>query len=379
MAITDKDIHFCAVDDLLLDPENPRLPESLTDRSQKAMINHIARKGAIEDLMSAIGENGFFRGEALVTYRNKSDPPGKLRVIEGNRRLTAVKLLRDPTLCKEKPSIAELSQTARQPKPRELPVVIFATRKEVLPYLGSRHIVGVRQWEPLAKARYMRQLLDSFTDKKQDIKKRYRDIAESIGSHKRTDYIKTNLDALAVFDVLESNGFFGIKGLDESTVEFGTLYTALGYGPVAEYVGLAKKQKDGSYDFADPIVNPKVLKRDRVGQLSRWMFEADDEGNKVVSESRDIPKLAKVLASPEAREQLESGATLDTAYTYTSGISEELTANLQNSKKYLKAAVSVAPNSVPNQALLKLSDEVAELADAVRALLDAKANKATRR
>jgi hypothetical protein len=225
----------------------------------------------------------------------------------------------------------------------------------------------------------MRQLLESFTDSKLDIKRRYRDIAESIGSHKRTDYIKTNLDALAVFDVLESNNFFNIKGLDETSVEFGALYTALGYGAIAEYVGLAKKLKDETYEFSDPIVTPKVLKRDRISRLARWMFEADEDGNKIVSESREISKLAKVLASPEARSQLESGATLDIAYAYTSGISDELAANLQNAKKYLKASVGVAPNSKASPALVKLADEVCELADAAHALLEAKLLKATGR
>lgn len=94
----------------------------------------------------------------------------------------------------------------------ELPVVVRATRQEVLPYLGFRHITGVKQWEPLAKARYLKQLFD-MTNTTAVPGDRYAEVANAIGS--RRDHVKRNLDALAVYEVIEQQDFFEIDELGE--------------------------------------------------------------------------------------------------------------------------------------------------------------------
>jgi len=378
--VTDKAIEFVEVDRLLLDEENPRLPEDLVPRTQERMLAYIASKGAIEDLMSSIGKNGFFVGEALVAYRNRKDAPGKLRVIEGNRRLTAVKLLLEPELYPNRPSIRDLSSSAKhKDKLALLPVVIFNSREEVLPYLGSRHIVGVRQWEPLSKARYMRQLFDAIHKSGRPPREGYRAVAEQIGSYKRTDYIKSNLDGLAVYEIMEKKGFFGIRGLSEATIDFGTLYTAVGYDQVAEYIGAAKfNARTKSYDRLEPINSPSVLKADKVKRLAEWLYKENDDGETIVGETRRLPMLAKVLGSPKARQELESGATLDIAYGYTSGINDDLMEHLQNAKKHLRAANGLAPSSIPEPNLQRAAEELQELADSLLATLSRRARKNSR-
>jgi ParB-like chromosome segregation protein Spo0J len=87
-------IREIAVDDLYLDERNPRLPTS-TGRQQKEMLLYIARNTSITELMSAIAENGYFPGEPIIVIPRSE---GGYWTVEGNRRLTAVKLLLDPSL-----------------------------------------------------------------------------------------------------------------------------------------------------------------------------------------------------------------------------------------------------------------------------------------
>lgn len=373
------DIELKDVDTLLLDEENPRLPSDLLPRTQEKMIAYIASKEAIEDLMSSIGKNGFFQGEALVAYRNPKDK-GRLRVIEGNRRLTAVKLLLQPSLYSKRPSIKELSDSARnKERLQQLPVVVFDTRAEVLPYLGSRHIVGVRQWEPLAKARYMQQLFGAVHKKGRPPKESYRAVAEQIGSYKRSDYIKSNLDGLAVYEVIEKNNFFGIEGLSEEDIAFGSLYTALGYDPIAAYVGAAKfSEGTQTYERFEPINTPAVLKVDKIHRLTKWLYEENEGGEKIVGESRDFPKLAKVLASPVATSELESGADLDIAYGYTSGINDDLMELLQAARKQLRKANGLAPGCTPTTSHNRAVDELAQQVENLQETLSRRASKAGR-
>lgn len=87
------------IDELLLDPKNPRLADFGLKRnpSQNEIISALWSEMAVDELALSIAENGFYRHEPLYAARER----GKLCVIEGNRRLTAVKLLFDDALCRE--------------------------------------------------------------------------------------------------------------------------------------------------------------------------------------------------------------------------------------------------------------------------------------
>ena len=98
MAVTvqDNNIKQLNIDQLLLDMENPRLPRSI-EHAEEPIFKYLARETSIEELMKAIGENNFFPGEPLIVCPNLENPD-KYTVIEGNRRLTALRLLENPTL-----------------------------------------------------------------------------------------------------------------------------------------------------------------------------------------------------------------------------------------------------------------------------------------
>ena len=103
--------------------------------------------------MISIGENGFFPGEAIVV----TPANGKYTVLEGNRRLAALKLLQDPDLAGNRRSITRASEDSKN-KPTDIPAYIVNSRDDALQYLGFRHISGVQRWDPLAKARYLKLL-----------------------------------------------------------------------------------------------------------------------------------------------------------------------------------------------------------------------------
>lgn len=361
---------------LLLDVDNPRLPESVV-RTQSAMLNYIARNTAIEDLMSAIGANGYFEGEPVIAYRNEGDPKGLFRVVEGNRRLTAVKLLTNPELCKTRKTIAGIADEAEY-RPTDIPVIVRASRDEILPYLGSRHIVGVQQWEPLAKARYMLQLYRDLSDKSSDPSTRYRQVAKRIGSHTRADYIKKNLDALAVFDVVKKADFYGIDGLSDDTIDFGTLYSALPYRGIAQFAGCGKfREVDGEeiYEPFHPIASPTKLRKGNVEQLTRWLFELKEDGKTVLGDSRNIPKLDAVLRSTPAMAALKDGASLTMAYVLSSGVDTEFEAHMQQARNFLSEASAIMGNLRKPKTALSLADSVFEMARTIRVAVRDKADE----
>ena len=91
-------IDFLNIEDLIYDPKNPRLPSSLVKGdNEKDVINWMLSDAAILELMGSIGEKGFFPAEPLLVVKS-AEKEGKYIVVEGNRRLTAAKLLKHPEL-----------------------------------------------------------------------------------------------------------------------------------------------------------------------------------------------------------------------------------------------------------------------------------------
>lgn len=316
-----EEIQSISIDDLILDHENPRLPESLP-RDEPTMLNHIAETTSIEDLMGAIGENDYFQGEPLVVVpisTNLNNESQKYVVVEGNRRLTALRLLQNPNIC-ARPT-ARMKEIARdaQFRPKEVPVVIRQTRAEVLPYLGFRHITGVKQWEPLAKARYIMQLFDT-TSLEASARDRYKEVANAIGS--RRDHIKRNLDALAVYRTIKENDFFGIDELDEESIKFAVLSTALADDHIGSFVGVCKKNGD-EFEPADPIVNPASLNIDSIRELTQWLYQLDSKGRTRVGESRNLRMLSAVVDSPRALAAFRAQHPLKLAYQLTSNVVQD--------------------------------------------------------
>ena len=87
------------VDQLRLDIENRRLAWRLDGDSQEKLARILWTEMSVGEVAWSIAENGFFRSEPLfVIIANPEETDSKKReyiVIEGNRRLTAVLLLRD--------------------------------------------------------------------------------------------------------------------------------------------------------------------------------------------------------------------------------------------------------------------------------------------
>jgi hypothetical protein len=297
---------------------------------------------------------------------------GEYVVVEGNRRLVAVSLLHDPNEC-EKPSsqIVEVAKNAKY-KPKELPVVVQAKREDVLPYLGFRHITGITEWEPLAKARYLEQLF-GLTSKTNPPSDRYADVAKTIGS--RRDAIKRSLDALAVYRVIEDSKFFGIEGLDEESIKFSVLSTALADERIGEFVGTAKtvgKGEEKEREPTDPIVNKQVLKKSQIEELSRWIFEKKD-GETVLGESRNLRQLAHVVAASKALAVLRKGSTLAYAYRFTVGINEDFVEHLYTAQGALSQAASMVANVAANEEAQKVASDVFQSARHVAKTLRDKA------
>lgn len=307
-------------DQLKFDKDNPRLPKRLQGVSDETVvIDYMVRNGNILELMKSIAETGYSSAEPLLVVEDKID--GKFIVVEGNRRLTAVKLLRAPQLAKLRvKSITDAVEKAKY-IPEEIPVIVYESRKEILDYLGYRHITGVKEWGALEKARYLDQLynIHCTDENKNEI---YTKLAKMIGS--RSDYVFKLHQALRLYNKANDDAYYGAK-INEEEISFSWLTTALGYREIINFLNIQD-------DYSDELV---ALNEDNFQKIFLWMF---DPKKRIIEDSRQISKLASIVAQPKALEQLEKGSAIEEAVLYTSAPSDTFMWMLKTSKQYLKQA-----------------------------------------
>lgn len=289
---------------LKFDDENPRFYRLNDASSVDAVVAEMLDDESVQDLMLSIGSKGYFQGEPLLVTANSD---GTYVVVEGNRRLAATKLLNGELQPpdRRKALVAQLREGATVAAPTELPCLVYQERKQVLRYLGYRHITGVKQWDSLSKAKYLFQLKQEFHSQLER-GPQLKALADDIGS--RPDYVSQLLTALQLYTTASDDKFFGLP-LRPEDVEFSYITTALSYRNIATWLGLESK---GDYEMPG-------LKVDELKKAFGWMFAKDRLGRTVVGESRRLSMLAEVVRSPEAVVKLEENLDLDEAYLYTDG------------------------------------------------------------
>ncbi len=162
------DLTQLALEQLELDKTNPRL--SLDQREaklpQKQLLKLMLQGIRAGRLAESFIYNGFFKHEPIVV--TKPAHGSTFVVIEGNRRVAALKLL------VYGPAHFDLTSAAfdglhgqflklRSPAQSALEnpwAAVVESRMSVAGYMGFRHVTGIKQWAALEKAAYVASLVD---------------------------------------------------------------------------------------------------------------------------------------------------------------------------------------------------------------------------
>lgn len=345
------------VQNLGFDPENPRFLDMIGSADGEARaIKRMIEEENLEELVGSIGNQGFFAGEPLLVVPNQ-DEPGKFVVIEGNRRLAALKVL-NGLVSNEilTPSLRILVDQASK-KPSEVDCFEFPLRKDILKYLGFRHISGPRRWEPLSKARYLADLIKNFysdLDQSEQLKA----VAKDIGSKK--DYVAQLLTTLSIYDRAKNKDFYNLQRVREEDINFSLLSTALSYRNIVSFLNLPSRE----------VVVVDGIDDAHAKEIFSWMFAQNERGETVLGESRNLKILAAVLDSPAATDELRKESDLNHAYQFSAGPAEAFNSmlatveiNLEHCLKMLRSGIGI------NEAHVNLAEKISDNAGDLYLLL----------
>ncbi len=316
--------------ELKLDPQNPRIPKSLRDSnpSEVDLINYMLLDASLIELMLAIGQNGYFPGEQLLVV--KDDEDGKYKVVEGNRRLSAVKLLSNPALAEVQKARVQKVLDETTERPTEIPCLVFDDEQEIHKYLGFKHITGIKEWRLLEKSRYLYGLRESLFGE-MSLMRASREIAKMIGS--RTDYVRRVLVGYEVYKQIEDAGFYKIRDLNDTTFYFNYIVDSLNKNNIRSFIGV-------DFDLDNPI---ERISPNNLSKWTHWLFEKNDQNKtRLIGNSSDLSDLNAILGNENALKAFdEKGYSLERAKELTGELDEVFRNYVLNSLQSLEKADSL--------------------------------------
>ena len=152
---------------LKLDPQNPRVSGlGLEEIGQRSLLAHFTENYSVYELARSIAVNGFFPDEILIVF--EVDELNRY-VLEGNRRVAALKLLLNPDGAPDqyKSKLRKLSDSVNRSLLTKVQTVLAPSREAATPIIIEKHThTTVKPWSVLMEAGYIQNLLESAPDQR---------------------------------------------------------------------------------------------------------------------------------------------------------------------------------------------------------------------
>ena len=350
--------------ELLFDAKNPRLVELLDEDSptQEDLALILWENMAIDELVMSISASGYFPYEPLIAIKENDHGI----VIEGNRRLAALKLLLDPSLKKNvgATGIPKLGRK-KQRDLLEVPVV-WTTRTDAWNYIGFKHVNGPVKWDSYSKAKYIAEVHNDFGIP-------LTSIASQIGDKHRI--VQRLYRALMVIEQAERTGVYHRSQRYKSHFSFSHLYTGLDYEGISSFVSL----RSASTESRTPVPRSRLK---HLGELCTWLYgDSTRELEPVVqSQNPHLRQLDEVVQSKSALIALREHMPLSVALEISYGDETIFRRSLVQAKDALqKARATLSTGFDGDRTLFQLADQVSDLAIDLWHEMDRKVTSRSRR
>ena len=164
MAIESWPTKRLSVTSLHLDSKNPRLGRETSVRAPREIIQYLFEHDKALEVAESIAYRGYFPNEPLLII----EEGGRYVVVEGNRRLAALKALREPGLL-EGPLERQVERLARRISDLQaiakIPVTIAPHRRATDRQIAGRHIgAPVLAWQAENRASFILEKLEEGYD-----------------------------------------------------------------------------------------------------------------------------------------------------------------------------------------------------------------------
>lgn len=357
------EVKLIPVEQLRLDDENPRLAPLVEGSrpTQEELVQFLWDEMAVSELVLSIAANGYFPEEPLFVIPDKKKD--SYIVLEGNRRLAAVKILLDDSLRKKLKANSMPQLTPQQKQDlSKLPVYVYGDRKSLWTFLSFRHINSPQEWDPYSKAMYIVKVHDEYRIDLDEIASRIGDQHETVIRLYR---------GYKVLNQAQEEGIYDIKERYGKKIFFSHWYTALANSKFQDFLGI----KVSDFSKSKPV---KKAKFGELEELLTWIFGRRSLGKSVEpiikSQNPDLNRLREVISNPQSLSALRAGSNLDRSFEISEGDNQRFMEAITVAKEQLVMANGLAAlayegddeqySTLTN--ILKLTRQLKEQMDAKR-------------
>lgn len=326
-AVAPAELHF--------DRENPRFVDrGYADEAD--IVRELYDQADVDELIQSILSAGYIDFEPLIVLRDSNI------VLEGNRRLAALRLISDEGLRKKlKISLPAIDNPPQLPA--TVRVLFVNHRDEARSFIGFKHINGPHKWDALAKAKYAAQWYESGGD--------ITTISRTLGDNHNT--VRRLVNGWFALQQAIKDGF-DLTQISKKNFAFSHLYTALTRASVRDYLGLSNE------DLAAPPQTDPVTptKRGELQQLMSWLYGQEHKGELTIIQSQNpnLNELSKVLAHPEAKAMLMAKRDLRVAFERVEPASARFEEALMTAAKQCEDVLGLAGAYNGDVTLLKVAE-----------------------
>ena len=344
-------IEYIGSSNLVFDDQNPRLVEfGVAAYKEEQLINLLWREMAVEELVMSILAQGFFDHEPLYVMRRED---GKLIVLEGNRRLAAIRSILNPDIVKGermKKFEGRITPETKDKLERSIPVIILDSRKDAWRLLGFKHVNGPAKWGSYAKAKYIADVHRIFgisLDK----------IADQIGDTNKT--VSKLYQGLMVIEQAEKNAEFNIDDIKTPRLYYSHLYTALGYEKFRAFLGI-----DDAADLDAPVPAEKYS---NLQEVMDWIYGSKkrDVDSLIRTQNPDLRRFVDILGNELSVATLRTGSSLEVAYDLTIDDNDALREALAKARLAIDKATSKVGSFDGDEGLVRQAGTVVKLAESL--------------
>ena len=313
---------FVAPGELKFDLSNPRLVDQEGLATEEDVVRYLTQYMDVDELLQSIRSAGYLDFEPLIVQRE-----GKI-VLEGNRRLAAVRLLSDESL-RQKLRVPLPDVADPKPPPISVRVKWVNNRTDARAFIGFKHINGPFKWDPLAKARFADEWFESDGD--------IATICRTLGDNHNT--VRRLVNGWYALKQASEDGF-DRDDRSKPRFAFSHLYTALTRASVREFLGLTPEDLT-----APPRPNPVPPEnRDKLQTLMSWLYgqERRRESTLIQSQNPNLNQLSDVLGSIEAQQMLLAKRDLQAAFERVEPPSSRFSDALMKAAKQCEDTIAVS-------------------------------------
>lgn len=299
-----------SLENLLLDPNNYRIRGNDNYRliEEKDIANAMVQKriskmicgdtkANIKDLLESFRENGYLMIDNIIVRPYKNE---KYVVVEGNRRVTTLKVLKD--LFEDGMDIGKVDPNIFN----NIDVVVYQDgdkNYEIL--MGLRHVSGVKEWGEYEQSQLISNLANNY-------RMSVKEISESLGINVIT--VRRRLNTYYALQIFKEDPDYGEYFIPNK-------YSAIFY----EIMGKPEIRDHWlNWDYELNTFSNK----DNMRRLFSWLVPVEDEDEKetkepIITKRDEIRALAKFISDEEALNKLEESRSVGEAKEESEHYSKE--------------------------------------------------------